>query len=68
MSAGTSAPSPAPERVLEVQDLRVSYGAIEALKGVSIHLDAGGLQGLGLEGEASPERVASRARWAAWRP
>jgi branched-chain amino acid transport system ATP-binding protein len=41
MSAGTSAASAAPERVLEVQDLRVSYGAIEALKGVSIHLDAG---------------------------
>ena len=41
MSAGTSAASSAPERVLEVQDLRVSYGAIEALKGVSIHLDAG---------------------------
>ena len=40
MSA-TPAPSTAPERVLEVQDLRVSYGAIEALKGVSIHLDAG---------------------------
>ena len=41
MSAGTSAASAAPERVLEVRDLRVSYGAIEALKGVSIHLDAG---------------------------
>ena len=40
MSA-TPASSTAPERVLEVQDLRVSYGAIEALKGVSIHLDAG---------------------------
>jgi branched-chain amino acid transport system ATP-binding protein len=37
----TPAASAAPERVLEVQDLRVSYGAIEALKGVSIHLDAG---------------------------
>ena len=33
--------SASPERVLEVQDLRVSYGAIEALKGVSLHLDAG---------------------------
>ena len=41
MSARPPAASPAPERVLEVQDLRVSYGAIEALKGVSIHLDAG---------------------------
>jgi branched-chain amino acid transport system ATP-binding protein len=41
MSARTPAASVAPERVLEVQDLRVSYGAIEALKGVSIHLDAG---------------------------
>jgi branched-chain amino acid transport system ATP-binding protein len=36
-----SQPAPIPERVLEVRDLRVSYGAIEALKGVSIHLDAG---------------------------
>ena len=41
MSGGTPAASAAPERVLEVRDLRVSYGAIEALKGVSIHLDAG---------------------------
>jgi branched-chain amino acid transport system ATP-binding protein len=31
----------APERVLEVRDLRVSYGAIEALKGVSLTLDQG---------------------------
>jgi branched-chain amino acid transport system ATP-binding protein len=31
----------APERILEVRDLRVSYGAIEALKGVSLHLDEG---------------------------
>ena len=30
-----------PERVLEVRDLRVSYGAIEALKGVSLHMDEG---------------------------
>jgi branched-chain amino acid transport system ATP-binding protein len=41
VSTGTPAPSATLERVLEVQDLRVSYGAIEALKGVSIHLDAG---------------------------
>jgi branched-chain amino acid transport system ATP-binding protein len=41
MNGRTPAASAAPERVLEVQDLRVSYGAIEALKGVSIHLDAG---------------------------
>jgi len=27
--------------VLEVRDLRVSYGAIEALKGISLHLDEG---------------------------
>ncbi len=27
------------ERVLEVRDLHVSYGAIEALKGVSLHMD-----------------------------
>ena len=26
-----------PERVLEVRDLRVSYGAIEALKGISLY-------------------------------
>jgi branched-chain amino acid transport system ATP-binding protein len=31
----------APERVLEVRDLHVSYGAIEALKGVSLHMDEG---------------------------
>jgi len=30
-----------PVPVLEVRDLRVSYGAIEALKGISLHLDAG---------------------------
>jgi branched-chain amino acid transport system ATP-binding protein len=36
-----SAPAPEPKRVLEVRDLRVSYGAIEALKGVSLHLDEG---------------------------
>ncbi len=30
-----------PERVLEVSDLSVSYGAIQALTGVSLHLDAG---------------------------
>ncbi|HLN81935.1 MAG TPA: ABC transporter ATP-binding protein [Thermoanaerobaculia bacterium] len=30
-----------PEHVLEVRDLRVSYGAIEALKGISLRLDAG---------------------------
>jgi branched-chain amino acid transport system ATP-binding protein len=41
VSTRTPAPSATLERVLEVQDLRVSYGAIEALKGVSIHLDAG---------------------------
>ncbi len=41
MSGRATAASASPERVLEVQDLRVSYGAIEALKGVSIHLDAG---------------------------
>jgi branched-chain amino acid transport system ATP-binding protein len=41
VSATPPAASAAPERVLEVRDLRVSYGAIEALKGVSIHLDAG---------------------------
>jgi branched-chain amino acid transport system ATP-binding protein len=41
VSATPPAVSAAPERVLEVRDLRVSYGAIEALKGVSIHLDAG---------------------------
>ena len=41
MSTGSPAASAPLERVLEVQDLRVSYGAIEALKGVSIHLDAG---------------------------
>ena len=33
--------SSAAERVLEVRDLRVSYGAIEALKGVSLTLDEG---------------------------
>ena len=27
--------------ILEVKDLRVSYGAIEALKGISLHLDSG---------------------------
>ena len=27
--------------ILEVRELRVSYGAIEALKGISLHLDAG---------------------------
>ena len=27
--------------ILEVSELRVSYGAIEALKGISLHLDAG---------------------------
>ena len=31
----------APEKVLEVRDLRVSYGAIEALKGVSLDLAEG---------------------------
>jgi branched-chain amino acid transport system ATP-binding protein len=31
----------APERVLEVRDLHVSYGAIRALKGVSLHMDEG---------------------------
>ncbi len=31
----------APERVLEVSDLSVSYGAIQALTGVSLHLDEG---------------------------
>jgi branched-chain amino acid transport system ATP-binding protein len=31
----------APERVLEVRDLHVSYGAIKALKGVSLHMDEG---------------------------
>ena len=36
-----TAPKAAPERVLEVKDLRVSYGAIEALKGVSLTLDQG---------------------------
>ena len=41
MSGRAPAASATPERELEVQDLRVSYGAIEALKGVSIHLDAG---------------------------
>ena len=42
------APSPAPasapaaaERILDVADLRVSYGAIEALKGISLHVDKG---------------------------
>ena len=34
-------PETAPARVLEVKDLRVSYGAIEALKGVSLTLDQG---------------------------
>jgi branched-chain amino acid transport system ATP-binding protein len=29
------------ETILEVRDLRVSYGAIEALKGISLHLSAG---------------------------
>jgi branched-chain amino acid transport system ATP-binding protein len=33
--------SPAGTSILEVVDLRVSYGAIEALKGISLHLDAG---------------------------
>jgi branched-chain amino acid transport system ATP-binding protein len=41
MSANTPAASAAPERVLEVRNLRVSYGAIEALKGVSLTLDQG---------------------------
>ena len=36
-----TAPETAAERVLEVRDLRVSYGAIEALKGVSLTLDQG---------------------------
>jgi branched-chain amino acid transport system ATP-binding protein len=36
-----TAPQTAAERVLEVKDLRVSYGAIEALKGVSLTLDQG---------------------------
>ena len=37
-----SQPAPAaPERVLDVRDLRVSYGAIEALKGISLTLDQG---------------------------
>jgi branched-chain amino acid transport system ATP-binding protein len=31
----------APERVLEVSNLSVSYGAIQALTGVSLHLDEG---------------------------
>jgi len=31
----------APAPILDVRDLRVSYGAIEALKGISLHLDAG---------------------------
>jgi branched-chain amino acid transport system ATP-binding protein len=30
-----------PERVLDVSDLSVSYGAIQALCGISLHLDAG---------------------------
>ncbi|HMF08087.1 MAG TPA: ABC transporter ATP-binding protein [Thermoanaerobaculia bacterium] len=34
-----SGASPGP--ILEVRDLRVSYGAIEALKGISLRLDAG---------------------------
>ncbi|HVE65293.1 MAG TPA: ABC transporter ATP-binding protein [Thermoanaerobaculia bacterium] len=38
MSAG---PRGSPERVLEVTDLSVSYGAIQALTGVSLHLDEG---------------------------
>src|SRR5688572_15877075 len=40
----TSAPAPTPataERILEVADLRVSYGAIEALKGISLHVEKG---------------------------
>ncbi len=35
MSAEPAAP------ILDVRELRVSYGAIEALKGISLHLDAG---------------------------
>jgi branched-chain amino acid transport system ATP-binding protein len=33
--------SPAAAPILEVRDLRVSYGAIEALKGISLRLEAG---------------------------
>jgi branched-chain amino acid transport system ATP-binding protein len=36
-----SQPATVPERVLDVRDLRVSYGAIEALKGISLTLDQG---------------------------
>ena len=32
---------PASETVLEVRDLHVSYGAIKALKGVSLHMNEG---------------------------
>jgi branched-chain amino acid transport system ATP-binding protein len=41
MSVPTPVPANGAERVLEVRDLRVSYGAIEALKGISLRLDAG---------------------------
>ena len=37
----SAAPRGSPERVLEVTDLSVSYGAIQALTGVSLHLDEG---------------------------
>ena len=36
-----SQPASAPETVLEVRDLHVSYGAIKALKGVSLHMNEG---------------------------
>jgi branched-chain amino acid transport system ATP-binding protein len=36
-----SAPAPAAAPILEIRDLSVSYGAIEALKGVSLTLGAG---------------------------
>ena len=37
----STAPRGSPERVLEVTDLSVSYGAIQALTGISLHLDEG---------------------------
>jgi len=37
----STAPRGSPERVLEVTDLSVTYGAIQALTGISLHLDEG---------------------------